>query len=140
MIDFTEAIGLDVGEKRIGVARVGSVAKLPEPVQTLSYSAEQSAADVSAVMKEHEADIVVVGLPRNLSGEDTHQTLFCREFAATLDASGMRVVLQDEALTSKRADELIRDGVYKNNTHGEPVTTDEVAACLILHDFIGEPL
>ena len=137
MINFTEALGLDVGAKRIGVARVGSVARLPEPVTTLDYD-DKPIEKIRWLIDEFASDVVVVGLPRNLSGEDTEQTLFTRTFAGTLEEAGIPVVLQDEALTSKHAEEQIRSGVYKKNARGGDVTTDEVAACIILQDFIGE--
>ena len=135
--EFSEALGLDVGEKNIGVARVSAVARLPEPVETIQNddSVFQVIADLCA---EFESDTVVVGLPRNMNSEDTPQTKFSRDFAAKLEANGMRVELQDEAMTSKQAQELIRSGVYKRNLRGSQVTDDEVAACLILQDFIGE--
>ena len=138
MSEFTEALGLDVGGRRIGVARVGSVARLPEPVTTVIN--EDGVLDViDELVDEFSSDVVVVGLPRSLDGNDTDQTLISREFAATLEASGKRVVLQDEALSSKKADDLIQQGVYKRNARGDDVTTDEVAACIILEDFLGGP-
>ena len=134
MINYTEALGLDVGEKRIGVARVGSVARLPEPITTLDYQQEPQLA-VMELAHEYASDVIVVGLPRSLSGEETQQTLFSRRFADTLVESGLDVVFQDEAMTSRQAEGLIKDGVYKRNARGKDVTVDEVAACLILQDF-----
>ncbi len=136
-MEFSEALGVDVGSKRIGIARVGSVARLPEPVTTVD-GGDQATEDIFKIAQELGSDAVVVGLPRNLSGEDTQQTLFSRQFADKLKSLGLNVVMQDEALTSKHADELIAQGVYRRNMRGDDVTTDEVAACLILQDFIGE--
>lgn len=137
MTDFNEALGLDVGEKRIGVARTGSVARLPEPVTTLQ-NAEGVMAEIDKFITEFATDVVVVGLPRSLEGNETDQTLFSRDFAATLEASGKTVILQDEALSSQKADALIKEGIYKRNARGDDVTTDEVAACIILEDFLKE--
>lgn len=135
MIEFTEALGVDFGEKRVGIARVGSIAKLPEPIATLQNS-DNIYDEIKQLVQEFNSDIIIVGLPRNLSGEDTSQTLVSRRFADTLEEAGMRVKLQDEALTSKQANQLIKDGVYRRNMYGDSVTTDEVAACIILQDFI----
>ncbi len=136
-MEFNEALGVDVGTKRIGIARVSAIARLPEPVTTVS-GGELAPDEIKTIADELGSDVVVVGLPRNLSGEDTEQTVYSREFADKLRGLGLSVVLQDEALTSKQADELIAKGVYRKNMHHGDVTTDEVAACLILFDFIGE--
>ena len=136
-MEFSEALGVDVGEKRVGVARVGAIARLPEPVTTIAGGSSAPAA-IADLARELESDVIVVGLPRNLSGENTQQTLVSQDFAAKLEELGLDVVMQDEALTSKHADDLIHRGVYRRNMRGETVTTDEVAACLILQDYIGD--
>lgn len=138
MPDFREALGLDVGGKRIGIARVSSVARIPEPVCTL-INDDSTHEAIKSLIEEFETDVLVVGLPRNLSGDDTQQTVFSREFADRLKVLGLEVVMQDEALSSKQAEELIRQGVYKRNARGDQASVDEVAACIILNDFTGEP-
>lgn len=143
MMEFSEAIGLDVGSKRIGVARVGSIARLPEPVCTLQNN-EDFVSELKNIIAEHGSDIIVIGLPRNLSSDDTEQTKYTRRFAEDLklklDQSGCNVNIefQDEAGSSKLAQDMIARQVYKNNAHGNPVSIDEVAACIILNDYIGE--
>ncbi len=136
---YTEALGIDLGTKRIGIARVSSIARLPEPVTTLEGGKPSEAiTEVLKLVEELQSDVVVLGLPRNLEGEDTKQTQYTREFADTLRSRDLHVIEQDEALTSKLAEDLIAQGVYRRNMRGAEVTTDEVAACLILKDFIGE--
>lgn len=137
MADFTEALGIDVGTKRIGLARVNSIARLPEPLTTVAMS-DSAVDEIKTIATNYHSDIVVVGLPRNLSSEDTKQTEYCRLFADKLRELGIPVVLQDEALTSAHAESQIASGVYRKNAMGKPVTVDEVAATIILNDFIGE--
>jgi putative Holliday junction resolvase len=136
MTNFKEALGIDVGSKRIGVARVSAVAKIPQPVTTIAMS-DDAVSEIIAIAKNEGADLLVVGLPRNLASEDTEQTSYSRAFADKLKESGLAVVLQDEALSSKSAEQLIKNGTYSKNQNSQPVSIDEVAACVILNDFIG---
>lgn len=139
MEEYSEALGVDVGTKRIGLARVNKVARLPEPICTIAND-DLVVEKIHVIAQEYNSDRLVVGLPRNLSGEDTKQTVFSREFADKLNMLGIKITLQDEALSSKQAEKLIREGIFRINARGEKVGVDEVAACIILNDFIGESI
>lgn len=125
-------LSLDVGNKRVGVAMTNSLARLPSPLKTIEMGANfwQELTDLIA---ENEIDEIAVGLPRNLSGEDTEQTLKVRKFADELkQKTGLKVTLQDEALTSVMAEkELIAKG--KKYTKGD---IDAMAAVYILEDYL----
>ena len=138
-ISFTEALGVDVGEKRIGIARVNSVARLPSPVTTVAMNGK-AVDEIKTIASNNNADLLVVGLPTGASGQDTNQSVFSRQFAVKLEAIGLPVVFKDETLSSKQAEHMINSGAYKNNEMGNPVSIDEVAACVILNDFLGEKI
>lgn len=125
----TNLIGLDVGERRVGVAIANSVARLPRPLTTLLNS-ENIWLELQQLIKSESVNLVVVGLPRNLSGDDTAQTLYAREFGGKLE--GVEVVFQDEALTSRKAEQELRD-------RGKPYEKgdiDSLAATYILEDYL----
>lgn len=125
----TSILSLDVGERRVGVALASLIARFPSPLVTLDTDAIvwQKIADLA---KEHDADTLVVGLPRNLSGEDTAQTQYVRTFAEKLE--GFTIAFQDEALTSVKAEkELIARG--KPFVKGD---IDALAAVYILEDYL----
>ncbi len=132
MNKFSNALGLDVGAKRIGVARVGSIARLPEPLGVLSND-EDFDRKLAEIIAEHGIDLIVVGMPRNMSGEKTAQSAEAEEFAANhLTSLAIKVLFQDETLSSVRADRLIKEGRYPADMQ------DALAACIILEDFVGD--
>ncbi len=125
---FSSILGLDVGQKRIGVAISNVIAKMPRPLCTLTNN-EQIFSEVGKIAKTERAGFVVVGLPRNLDGLETSQSEEIREFATNLTlATGLRVEFADETLSSKRAEQLMR-------THQTKHGLDEFAACFILEEF-----
>lgn len=129
----TNLIALDVGEKRVGVALVRSDVRVATVLATLERGTDDFWDQLKAVTDEYEILTVVVGLPRNLRGEDTAQTNSVREFANELAATlHVEVVWQDEALTSREAERLLKEG-------GKPYAKGDIdaqAARLILEDYI----
>jgi putative Holliday junction resolvase len=116
-----EFIGVDLGAKRVGIARGSSLARIAEPLKTVP--AAGALQELAAIVKRYAASGVVVGLPRNLEGKDTGQTQAVRQWVdeAKKDIS-LPFFWQDEALTSVAAD-------------GD----DAVAASVILQDFLDTP-
>lgn len=124
-------LALDVGERRIGVASAHAVARFPGPLKTIDMSAN-TVATVQQLVQEQAAGLIVVGLPRNLSGLDTDQTRYVRAFAAQLEAAGLKTAWQDEALTSKKAEQELQ-------SRGKPYARgdiDALAATYILEDYL----
>ncbi len=121
-------LGIDYGAKRIGLAMGDSEAKLASPLATVS------GAELLAVIERHGPfDVIVVGLPRNLDGADTPQTLAVRRFTDDhLSALTADIVFQDEAGTSSVAEERLRESgkPYK------PEQIDAEAASIILQDYL----
>jgi putative holliday junction resolvase len=125
-------LALDVGERRIGVARSGLVARLASPLTTLENSPDlmERIANLAA---EEDAGLIVVGLPRGMSGQDTDQTRMVRKFAADLqEKSGLPVVFQDEALTSVKAEAELKS----RKKPYEKGAVDALAATYILEDYL----
>jgi putative holliday junction resolvase len=77
---------------------------------------------------------VVIGHPRRLSGEATHQTSAVEEIAARLRASSVTVVLQDERLSSREADDLLSR--TEKNWRKRKELLDAMAAAVILQDYL----
>lgn len=123
-------IALDVGTVRIGVAIANTIARLPSAHMTLTND-EQVIDKIVQMIQSESVERIVVGLPRNLSGEDTDQTRYCRAFADKLRQYST-IEFQDEALTSAQAEaELKRRG--KPYQKGD---IDALAAVYILDDYL----
>lgn len=132
MAQINHILGLDVGTKKIGVARVNMLARLPEPLDIIET--EDSAELIKQLVAGHEIDAVVIGLPRGMNGQETEQTLFTRDWAKALRKSlALPMFWQDESVTTKLADEFVAK--HKINPH----LSDAVAACIILEDFMHTP-
>ena len=129
----TAVLGIDYGEKRIGVARAGRIARLPEPLTTIINSGDITA-KIKKLASEEDATTLVVGLPRSLEGADTQQTKKTRVFMEDLREAGFVVIEQDEAVTSENA---ISD-LQQTNKHFAKADVDALAAVYILQDYLHE--
>ncbi len=117
---FNNALGLDIGERRTGVARVNSTARIPEPLGTIPTLLLQEKLPV--LVREHAIDLIVVGLPRNMKGQETKQTQYVRDIVSEsvwpfAGDKKIEVVFSDETLSTvyakerTSADDLKRLGV-----------------------------
>lgn len=126
---YTNALGLDLGERKIGIARVNSIARIPEPL-TVFENNDQLATKLRLLITEFGIDLLVFGLPRNMNGEETEQTNFTKRLANELGTDLLLpIVFQDETLSTQRAID------YQKKT-GSKASEDAIAACVILEDFI----
>lgn len=126
------ALSLDIGERRIGVAVASFQARIPRPLTTLMRS-DSTPAEIQKLIDEHDAKVLVMGLPRGLDGQHTAQTAVVEEFKASLEQTlTIPVYWQDEALTSRQAEDELR-------ARGKPYkkeAIDALSATYILDDFM----
>lgn len=129
-VKYVNALGIDVGAKRIGLARVNAVAKIPEPLGTFINDDTFPGAMINLI-EEHGIDVIVVGLPRNLQGQETPQTEIVKTFVNEIikKNTSLSVVFQDETLTSVAAGQYGQDAIARYGL-------DSLAAVEILNDFI----
>lgn len=126
-------IGLDVGTKRIGVAKADASVRIAIPNGYVLVNG-QEIPEILRIARLNDTNFFVVGLPRSNDGNETAQSAYARKFADTLAASmpGARIYFQDESLTSVVAEERLKKR-KKNFEKGE---IDAEAASIILQDFI----
>lgn len=125
-------LALDVGEKRIGLAMADDKVKIAIPFGYFENS-QKIIQQITELVIGHDISVIVVGYPRNQSGEATEQSRFVERFVeqlAEIDLS-TKVVYQDESLTSVEAERRL--GLVKDK--GE---IDAEAASIILQDYIEE--
>jgi putative Holliday junction resolvase len=124
-------LGLDIGDVRVGVAVVHPIAKLPRPLRIV-LNDETIYDQILELAKAEAVNKIVIGLPRNMNGDETAQSAKIRQFTTKLAAkTDMPVVLVDESLSSVRAESL---PLPKGRSAGDPL--DDLAACLILEEFL----
>lgn len=126
-------LGLDVGEKRIGVAKVDTSTRIAIPVGTLDVNGSEWN-EISKLCRLNNTNFLVLGMPRSNEGNETAQSAYVRNFAKTLAEKipGVRIKFQDESLTSVVAEERLKSR-KKKYEKGE---IDAEAASIILQDFV----
>lgn len=129
-------IGLDVGARRIGVARGDFDVKVASPLKPL-INDEKVFENLKKIIESNSSNLIVVGLPRNSEGQETKQSQFSRQFAAEIEKEiGGKVVFQDESLTSVTAEQNLRSRKDFNEIMLRDGTLDSESAALILTDFL----
>lgn len=128
----TTIIGLDVGAVRVGVSVARLDVRIPQPLTTLENGVDIFDRIIDLAHRS-EADEIIVGWPRGMDGQQTQQTRDTEQFADTLrQQSGLNVRLQDEALTSQKAEAELQ-------SRRKPYTkadVDALAATYILEDYL----
>lgn len=123
-------IGLDLGAARIGIAVADSDLRLALPRPAIAGS-ERAVLDIAKFAAVERAELIVLGLPRSMSGRDSRQTKLVREFAQQLgEATKLRIELADERLTTRAANQNLRG-------ESEPRTkVDSESARILLQDWL----
>lgn len=124
-------LALDVGEKRIGVAQADTAVRIAVARGTITVDGTELD-QLRNIINSERPKVIVVGYPRNQSGQPTAQTAFVEAFVARLGDVGMPVVYQDESLTSVHAETLLKQQ-KKPFSKGD---IDAFAASLILQDYL----
>jgi putative Holliday junction resolvase len=143
-------VGLDVGERRIGVAISDATCTLARPVGVLrsarldAEALEQAAREIARLAGEEDGvTALVIGLPRRLDGSANDMTprveLFARELGLL---THLPVALQDERLTSREAESRL--ALREKDWRARKQQLDAAAAAIILQDYLdtrpGRPL
>lgn len=129
-----------MGDRRIGVAVSDPTGWLASPVEV--YQRRDLEVDIRHVLDlvaEHEANAVVVGLPKNMNGSEGPQAEKTREFADALVSRGLVVSLWDERLSTVEVTRRMTEGRGKRRSHGRSGSrqwVDAEAAALILQTYL----
>lgn len=131
------ALGVDLGEKRIGIAVSDSNGKVATPLQVIirSKSIKQDHKKICELVDEWEADIVVVGMPYSLNGsKGLAAKTVEKEVKELSSALEVPVATQDERLTTvTAAKELAIQGL---DSKKQRKVIDQVAASVILQSWL----
>ena len=132
---MTRVVALDHGSRRIGVAVGDTLTGMAFSRPAIRRRNQAVDFDtISALTRDEEAELVVVGLPRNMDGSEGPQAAAARRFGEQLVAIGLQVAYVDERLTSWQATEqLAAEGRRARRQSGE---VDSAAARLILQEYL----
>lgn len=129
-------LGLDYGEKRIGVAVSDETLIIARGVATIERKNRRKDTDaLREIVERLGVEKIVVGYPLRLNGTEGAQCQKVRRFAGHLEKSlGTPVVLWDEALSTCTAEDIMRD--RQTRTRRKTGTIDRVAASIILQEYL----
>lgn len=132
-------LGIDYGERRIGLAISDPTATIAQPLPTLlrRRGKRPPIAAIARLAEEHQVDEIVLGLPLTLEGEESDWTREVRAFGEKLaERTGRPIRFVDERLTSARAERAIRDLGLRRRERQQKERVDAAAAMLILQTYL----
>lgn len=129
------ALGLDLGDARIGVAVSDDERRMAVPVGTIHTGAPADLKAVAKLVDEHAATLVVIGLPLSMSGERGAAAVKADAFADALRAFlPVPVEMQDERLSTVEAERGLREAGVTGRERRNVV--DRTAATVILQAWL----
>ncbi|MGY4690421.1 Holliday junction resolvase RuvX [Salibacterium sp. K-3] len=135
-----KVLGLDVGNKRIGVAVSDALRWTAQGLETIHVKGEdplESFPRIQEIMKDHEAHEIVVGLPKNMNGTIGPRGEQCLAFAEKLEQEyNVPVSMYDERLTTQAAERTLLEADVSRKKRKKVV--DKMAAVMILQGYLDQ--
>jgi putative Holliday junction resolvase len=129
-------LALDVGKKRIGLAISDPFGIIAQGLDTLQRTTIRE--DIAALAKligEREVGLLLVGNPIHMSGAESRQAVYTREFAERLSRrAGVRVEYWDERLTSAEAERVLKGSGISIEKRAKAV--DKLSAMILLRSYL----
>ncbi len=132
-------LGVDYGERRVGLAVSDPSATIAQPLPTLvrRRGKRPPVQAVSDTARAWQVESVVVGLPLTLAGDESDWTRETRAFGEKVgERAGVPVHFLDERLTSVRAEKTVRALGLPRHAREQKERVDATAAVLILQAFL----
>ncbi len=137
-VALKRVLGVDYGNRRIGLAISDAAGVVARPLATVErWNDRQAAEEIAAIAAEEKVDLIVVGLPVSLSGEESHAARAVRRFAGELEKRTLLpIAFHDERLTTAEVEKiLLADDVSRA---GRKRVRDQLAAALILQSYLDQ--
>lgn len=129
-------LSVDYGDMRTGVAVCDRMGILASPVGVVKGDyAPKVAQEIKRIAEEKKAELIVVGLPKNMDGSEGDRAEKCRAFGDMLqEISGIKTVMFDERLTTVSAHRALSTVDVRGQKRKYVV--DAVSAVMILEDYL----
>ena len=128
-------LGIDYGERRIGLALSDPLGLTAQPLETLPNRESKTLAALAELAREREVGLFVIGLPRHMSGEEGIKAAEARDFGARLgEITGLPVEFVDERLTTIAVQRMLSETAMSGAK--KRAVTDKLAAALILQTWL----
>ena len=130
-----KALGIDLGDARIGVAGSDELGMLAHPLETIPASQGKSIIRILELAAARAAEAIIVGMPRNMDGTYGPAAEKSRIFIEELRAqTPLKVIPWDERLTTVAAQRSLRESGKKSREQKGVI--DQVAAQIILQSWL----
>lgn len=132
-------LALDVGARRIGLAISDELGITAQGLETLQRTnIREDLARLANIVQERSVGLILVGHPLHMSGRESRQADYVREFADKLSARiGLPVRFWDERLTSVQAGRVLRESGI--SIRKRALAVDRMAAVLLLESYLDSP-
>jgi putative Holliday junction resolvase len=130
-------MGLDLGEKRIGVALSDPLGWTAQGLEVIpvSGSLENSITPIQNIVRQYEVEKIIIGMPRNMDGSLSPSAIRAKEFAGLLSKKlGLPVEMYDERLTTLAAERVLLEADLSRSRRRKVI--DKMAAVLILQGYL----
>ncbi len=128
-------LGLDPGERRIGVALSDPLGIIAQPYAVIDLRSQNLAKELKRIIAEEDVITIVIGLPVSLDGAERTAAARAREFASKVAAAtGLAPVFADERFTTSVAEAALLEGDVRR-AHRRDVV-DKVAAAVMLQGYL----
>ena len=134
---MTRWLGLDIGDKRVGIAVSDETGTLARPLFALTRaSKKEDFARILALCGDYQIEGIIAGLPKTLRGEEGPQARRVRRYAEELRVSlNLPIEFWDERFSTVGARDLMVAAGRKLSSKGE---LDAIAASVILQEYLDE--
>jgi len=131
-------LGLDLGDKTLGIAISDALGLMAHGVETFTFKTKHykhALEHLLVVIEKENVSTIVLGLPKNMDNSEGERALISRRFAKKIESStSVKIVLWDERLTTAQAEQvLIKGNVRRENRKNH---VDKIAATLILQNYL----
>lgn len=136
---MARVLGIDFGERRVGLALSDPSATIAQPLPTLLRRAGKRppVAAITEIIAANGVERIVIGLPLNLNGDETEWTGAVREFGEKLaQRAGIPIDYLDERMTSVQAERAVRGSGLKKSEREQKQRIDAAAAVLLLQTYL----
>ena len=129
-------LALDVGKKRIGLALSDELGITAQGLETLQRTTiREDIARLVQLSADRNVFLFVIGLPLHMSGDESRQATYTRDFAARLEsATGLPVKFWDERMTTIQAERVLRESGISIEKRAKAV--DRLAAVILLESYL----
>jgi putative Holliday junction resolvase len=129
-------LALDVGKRRIGLAVSDPLGITAQGLQTLQRTrVRDDVAALATLIREYDVGLLLIGHPLHMSGDESRQADYTRDFAGRLTReTGVAVKLWDERMTSVQAERVLKESGISIEKRARAV--DQLAAVILLESYL----